>query len=321
MMASNVVGNLVVKLSAHTAEFDTKLGKVGETAKRFASDVRKPMQEANTHVGHLIKTLASRVFGGGNVRLASAFEGIAGPLSLITSIGLGTIAVFTGLAAKSIQFGNELRAALKASTDLGISLAKYQRENNLVQFTEGATTGLMAMSIAMEKASKIAKRIAGEIGGWGVGGAALLFAKSEMPDKNDPQYRRGNLAMAANNIDKVMYQLTRAFDDFNDPLANQIDLMRRSGATAGQVKEAYGKWYDFAKLEQHQAAVQGFTWAGATKAGSPQAEAIIANSQLMQTKFGMGLNTPEERTARALEYWLPKLKPYSGEEPIAPSPN
>jgi hypothetical protein len=165
-MASNVVGNLVVKLSAHTAEFDTKLGKAGETAKGFAGNVTTHTEAAGNKLESLGKRIASRLFGGGNVRLASAFEGAASSLTGISAAGLGTVGVLTGLGIVAKRFGDDLRADEREAAKLNISLADYQTKMGKMQLTEGAQLGVKGVSTAWENAWNFAKKITGEIAGW-----------------------------------------------------------------------------------------------------------------------------------------------------------
>ena len=165
-MANSVVGNLIVQLTAHTAEFDSNLKKAGDTAKGFANDVGTHTEAAGGKLESLGKRIASRLFGGGNVRLASAFEGAASSLTGISAVGLGTIGVLTGLGIIAKRFGDELRADEKEAKQLGITLAEYQAKTGKTQFSEGAMLGAKAVSSAWETAWNFSARITKEVSGW-----------------------------------------------------------------------------------------------------------------------------------------------------------
>jgi len=165
-MGSNVIGNLVINMTAHTAEFDRILKKSGQTAKSFASDVTTHTEQAGGKLETLGKRIAARLFGGGNVRLASAFEGAAGSLTGISAAGLGTIGVMTGMGLVAKKFGDALRADETEAAKLGMTLADYQTKMGKMQLSEGAALGVKGVSTAWENAWGFAKKITAEIAGW-----------------------------------------------------------------------------------------------------------------------------------------------------------
>jgi len=149
-MGNSVIGSLILKLTAHTAEFDSNLNKAGQTARGFADNVTTHTEQAVGKMERLGKGLASRLFGGGNVKLAGAFGDVV-PLLSSTAVKIGGVATSLVLAAiHANKLGGELRNAHHEAVVLGISYNELMNKGGFSPLSGNAQLGMMQFSQAID---------------------------------------------------------------------------------------------------------------------------------------------------------------------------
>jgi Skp family chaperone for outer membrane proteins len=200
---SNVVGSLVVNLSAHTADFDKGLKSASAAARQFsrealANDIfktksgggagggspldpivddAKKLQPHLSKVQKLLNNIARLSIGGRGARLlgnaGGALSEITGMSGAMLGVSMGGIAA--AYAAKKL--GDEIRSGRKAATELGLTYNQFVDKTNALTFNKKATAGLEAMSHIFENMWRTARGISGEILGWVAN--TLLLAPAE----------------------------------------------------------------------------------------------------------------------------------------------
>lgn len=165
---ANVVGSLVVKIAAHTAEFTSGLQKCDSQARSFASSVSDSFgggslvvgnfgvgvaekiggigEEANKAVPHVnslrdvLMKLARFEFGRGPTMLAQLGLDMGG-LSAITKGVVGVAGAFAGLVLITARWGDEIKKVKKEALELGITYEEAMKKRGETPMPEFARRG------------------------------------------------------------------------------------------------------------------------------------------------------------------------------------
>ncbi|MCE5267227.1 MAG: hypothetical protein LLG00_05020 [Planctomycetaceae bacterium] len=184
---ASVVGSLVVHLSAQTAAFESGLKRSGAAAKQFSrealaneifktnrgsSQIARVADDAQdavpriSNVRKLLDSIAKTSVGGRSFKMLGNIGGAASEMTGLSSAALGIGAGLAGGLLVAKQFGDTIRNARIEAAKLGMTYEEFAKKEGMIQFSQGGTSGLEAVSAAFENAWYAAKKITGEILGW-----------------------------------------------------------------------------------------------------------------------------------------------------------
>ncbi|MCK9569308.1 hypothetical protein M0R72_10260 [Candidatus Pacearchaeota archaeon] len=247
---SNVVGSLVVNLSAHMADFDKGLKSASASARQFsrealANDIFKMksgggggsggggspldpiVEDAKKLQPHLskVQTLLQKIgrvaIGRGGARFASLGFNI-GELSGAGAVVGGIVSALIGAVFVGKNFGDEIRKTRIEADRLGVSFKELSAQKGLVQFTAQATKNLAELSSGLEKTWYFTKYLAGELISWAMQSGKMsvgIGVITELP----PMALPSDLA----NVEKtesILNEKSRKIGEAIEELANKWEV-------------------------------------------------------------------------------------------------